>query len=108
MNYKAHYNSSCGGREGSKKGFKMLREAKFQAFPKAFFGQKNNLPRQVQLFYTTACDHIQFNVKRQNSSQEPPASFKAPHEDLKDMDVLCTFKMKIESKNLDHGYIKDQ
>ena len=24
------------------------------------------------------------------------------------MDVLCTFKMKKESKNLDHGYIKDQ
>ena len=52
--------------------------------------------------------HIQINVKMQNSSQEPPASFKAPNEDLKDMDVLCTFKMKIESKNLDHGYIKDQ
>merc|ERR1711954_501612 len=24
------------------------------------------------------------------------------------MDVLCTFKIKIESQNLDHGYIKDQ
>ena len=23
------------------------------------------------------------------------------------MDLLCTFKMKIESKNLDHGCIKD-
>ena len=23
------------------------------------------------------------------------------------MDVLCTFKIKIESRNLDHGYIED-
>ena len=29
-------------------------------------------------------------------SQEPPASFKAPNEDLKDMDVLCIFKIKRE------------
>merc|ERR1711954_297898 len=43
-----------------------------------------------------------------NPSQEPPASSKAPNEDLKDIDVLCTFKIKIESQNLDHGYIKDQ
>ena len=43
-----------------------------------------------------------------NPSQEPPASSKAPNEDLKDMDVLCTFKIKIESQNSDHGCIKDQ
>ena len=43
-----------------------------------------------------------------NPSQEPPVSSKAPNEDLKDMDVLCTFKIKIESHNLDHGCIKDQ
>ena len=53
-------------------------------------------------------DHIQINIKTQNPSQEPPASSKAPNEDLKDMDVLCTFKIKIESQNSDHGYIKDQ
>ena len=51
-------------------------------------------------------DHIQINIKMPNSSQEPPVSFKAPNKDLKDMDVLCTFKIKIESQNLDHGYIK--
>ena len=45
-------------------------------------------------------------IKMPNPSQEPPASSKAPKEDLKDMDVLCTFKIKIESQNLDHGYIK--
>ena len=43
-----------------------------------------------------------------NPSQEPPVSSKAPNEDLKDMDVLCTFKIKIESKNWDHEYIKYQ
>ena len=35
----------------------------------------------------------------QNPSQEPPAPIKAPNMDLKDMDVLCTFKIKIESQN---------
>merc|ERR1711954_628762 len=53
-------------------------------------------------------DHIQINIKMPNPSQEPPASSKAPNEDFKDMDVMGTFKIKIESQNLDHGYIKDQ
>ena len=39
----------------------------------------------------------------QNPSQEPPVSSKAPNQDLKNMDVLCTFKIKIESQNVDHG-----
>ena len=42
-------------------------------------------------------DHIQIKIKIPNPSQEPPASSKALNEDLKDMDVLCTFKIKIES-----------
>ena len=45
-------------------------------------------------------DHNQINIKMPNSSQEPPATSKAPNEDLKDMDVLCTFKIKIESQIL--------
>ena len=53
-------------------------------------------------------DHIKIFIKMANPSQEPPVSFKAPNEDLNDMDVLCTFKIKIESQNLDHGYIKNQ
>ena len=53
-------------------------------------------------------DYIQVKIKMLNPSQEPPASSKAPNEDLKDMDVLCTFKIKIESQNFDHGCIKDQ
>ena len=52
-------------------------------------------------------DHVKIKVKLLNLSQEPPASYKAPNEDLKDMDVLCTFKIKIESQNLDDGYIID-
>ena len=44
-------------------------------------------------------DHIQIKIKMPNPSQEPPASSKAPNEDLKDMDVLCTFKIKIQSQN---------
>ena len=51
--------------------------------------------------------HIHIKIKMPNPSQEPPASSIAPNEDSKDMDVLCTFKIKIESWNSDHGYIKD-
>ena len=36
-------------------------------------------------------------------SQEPPASSKAPYQDLKDMDVLCTFKINVESLNFLQG-----
>ena len=41
-------------------------------------------------------------IKLSNPSQEPPASSKAPNQDLKDMDVLCTFKIKIGSQYLEH------
>ena len=53
-------------------------------------------------------DHIQIKIKMRNPSQEPLVSSKAPNEDLKDRDGLCTFKIEIESQNLDHGYIKYQ
>ena len=51
--------------------------------------------------------HIQMKIKIPNSSQEHPASSKAPNEDFKDMDVLCLFKIKIESQNLEQGCSKD-
>ena len=51
-------------------------------------------------------DHIRIKIKMPNTSQEHPASSKAPNDDLKDMDVLCTFRIKIESQNLDHGCTK--
>merc|ERR1711954_481896 len=44
-------------------------------------------------------DHIKIKIKMPNTSQEPLASSKAPNQDLKDMNVLCTFKIKIESQN---------
>merc|ERR1712081_12845 len=44
-------------------------------------------------------NHIQVKINIFNPNQEPPAPSKAPNEDLKDMDVLCTFKIKIESQN---------
>ena len=34
-------------------------------------------------------------------SQEPPVFFKAPNQDVKDMDVLSTFDMKIQSKKFE-------
>ena len=53
-------------------------------------------------------NHIQIKIKMPNPSQETQASSKAQNDDLKDMDVFCTFKIKIESQNLDAGYIKDK
>ena len=53
-------------------------------------------------------DHIQIKIKMPNPGQEPPASSKAPNEDLKDMVVLCTLNIKIESQKLEYGYNKDQ
>ena len=53
-------------------------------------------------------DLIQIKIQMSNPGQEPPASSKLLYQDLKDMDVLCTFKIKIESQNIEHGCIKDQ
>ena len=48
-------------------------------------------------------DYNQIKIKIPNSSQYPQAAFKALNQDLKDKDVLCTFKIKKESKHLEHG-----
>ena len=53
-------------------------------------------------------DHLQIKIKMPNPSQEPPASSKALNEDLKEMCVLCTFKIKIESQNSTYGCTKDK
>ena len=45
----------------------------------------------------TSC-HIQIKIKMPNPSQGPPAPAKAPNMNLMDMDVLCAFKSKIQSK----------
>ena len=52
-------------------------------------------------------DIIQIKIKIINPSQEPQKSSKASNQDLNDMDVLCTFKIKVESQTFDHVYIKD-
>ena len=53
-------------------------------------------------------NHNKIKIQMPNPSQEPPASSKAPNQDLKDMDVLCSFKFKLESQNLEYGCTKDQ
>ena len=70
---------------------------------------KIKIESQIQIMdVLKTTDHFQIKIKMPKPSQEPPASFKAPNEDLKDMDVLCIFKIKIERKNLENGCIKDQ
>ena len=53
-------------------------------------------------------DYIQIKIKIPKPGQEPPASSKAPSYNLKDMDVLCSFKIKIEGQNLEDLCIKDR
>ena len=53
-------------------------------------------------------DHTQIKIKMPKPSQEPTLSSMAQHEDLKDLDIICAFKVKIESQNSNHGCIKDQ
>ena len=53
----------------------------------------------IQIKIKMTSDHIQIKIKMPNPSQEPPASSKAPNQDLKYMYVLCTFEIKIESQN---------
>ena len=53
-------------------------------------------------------NHICIKIKMKNLSLEAPVSSKAPNQDLKDIDIHCTYKFKIKSKNLEHGWTKDQ
>merc|ERR1711954_214436 len=54
-----------------------------------------------------ASDQICIKIKMPNLSQESPVSSKATNHDLKDMYILCTFKIKIESQNSERRCIKD-
>ena len=73
-----------------------------------FFAPSREQAKITNMGVSKASDYKQIKIKMLNPSQEPPASSKVPNEDLKDMDVLCTFKIKIESQNSEHGRIKDQ
>ena len=44
----------------------------------------------------------------QNPHQEPPAPINAQNQNLKDMDVLCTFEINLKSQKLENGQIEDQ
>ena len=52
-------------------------------------------------------DHIKIKIKMLNPTQEPQAASKDLNQDLRDMDVLCTFKFQIESQNLEYRCIKE-
>ena len=47
-------------------------------------------------------DDSQIKIKMPNPSEELLASSKSPNQDLKVLDVLCTFKIKIENQNSEH------
>ena len=69
-----------------------------------------NLVAANENFKTCLSEHsdpLCIMIKNPSPTQKHPASPKAPNQDLKDMDVLCTFKIKIESQNLAYGCIKD-
>ena len=53
-------------------------------------------------------DHIQIKIRMTNPSQEHPASSKATNQYLKDMGVMCTLKIKIESQNWEYWWTKDK
>ena len=70
---------------------------------------KIKLESQIQnMAVSKTSDHIQIKIKMLNPSQEPPALTKALNQDSKDINNLCTFKIKVQSKDLDYEYIKDQ
>merc|ERR1711954_440075 len=75
----------------------------------SFAPSKSRERAKIQIMgVSKTSDHIQIKIKMPNPSQEPPGSSKAPNEDLKDIDVLCTFKIKLESQNSEYGCTKDQ
>ena len=80
-----------------------LRSARIKKWGYFFF---NYLIRELLRLQMAV--YIQIKIKIPNHSQEHLASSKAPNENLKDMDVLCTFKIKIESQHFDRECIKDQ
>ena len=77
-----------------------------------FFGNLgSNLAETNANFRTSLTDlndalWIMINIP--TPSQEPPATSKSRSHYLKDTDVLCTFKIKIKSQNLECWHIKDQ
>ena len=80
-----------------------------------FAPSKSRLRAKIWIMgISKASDHIKIKIKIPSTSQKTQASLKASNEDLKDMDVLCTFKIKLKSqlwimvvsKTCDHIQIK--
>ena len=51
-------------------------------------------------------DHIEVNIKMSKPSQELPTSCKIPNFDLKDTDILFTYKINLERKIHNIGVIE--
>ena len=64
--------------------------------------------QSLKLDCTKTSNYIQITIKMPSPGQETSMSSKAPNQDLKDMNDLCTFKIKKERKNLEYGCTKDQ
>ena len=75
-----------------------------------FFAPSNTRQRaKIQIMNASKTnDLIKIKIKMPNLIHEPSASSKVPNQDMKNIDVLCTFKFKIENQNSEHGCIKDQ
>ena len=74
-----------------------------------FAPSKSRKRAEIQIMgISKTSDHIQIMIKMSKASQEPPATSKALNQDFKDMNVLCTSKIKIKSRKSDHGWIIDQ
>ena len=68
---------------------------------------KIKIERQIWIMVVSkTSNHIQIKIKMPNPSQAHPASSKDPHQDINNMDVLCTFKITKENQNLDQTYLK--
>ena len=69
---------------------------------------QDNSKKKCNSGISKTSDYIQIKTKTPNLSQDPSVSSKAPNQDSNGMDDLCSFKIKIESTNLDQGFVKDK
>ena len=65
-----------------------------------FFAPSKSIERaKIQIMgVSKTSDHIQIKIKCPNPSQTPLASSISPNQDWKDMEVLCTLKIHIGTR----------
>ena len=74
-----------------------------------FAPSKSRLRAKIQnMGVSKTSGNMQMKINIKNPSQAPPASSKAPNQDLRDIDVLFTFKIMIENQNSEYGCTKPQ